>query len=368
MFSQRIERARESMAGLGVDVLLLSLGADLPYFSGYEAMPLERLTMLVVPRDGDVHLVVPHLEAPRVVERPEVFEMVTWRDGEDPIAIVADLVGASTTAAIGDQTWAGFVVDLASACPGLGFRRASEVTAPIRMVKDDAEVEALRRAGAAVDRILADVQAGRVTLVGRTEADVAAQIGRRILDEGHHRVNFVIVASGPNAASPHHEPGERVIRAGEGVLFDIGGTMAGPDDVGYCSDITRCVHVGEPPAAFAELYAVLHASHAAGVAAATVGTPCEDVDAAARKVIGDAGYGEYFVHRTGHGIGVEAHEHPNIVEGNELPLVAGHAFSIEPGIYVPGSWGARLEDIVVATANGPDAMNRIDHGLAVVDG
>ena len=352
------------MAGLGVDVLLLSLGADLPYFCGYEAMPLERLTMLVVPRDGDVHLVVPHLEAPRVVERPEVFEMVTWRDGEDPIAMVADLVGASTTAAIGDQTWAGFVVDLASACPGLGFRRASEVTAPIRMVKDDAEVEALRRAGAAVDRILADVQAGKVALVGRTEADVAAQIGRRILDEGHHRVNFVIVASGPNAASPHHEPGGRVIRADEGVLFDIGGTMAGPDEVGYCSDITRCVHVGEPPAGFAELYAVLHGSHAAG----TVGTPCEDVDAAARRVIDDAGYGEYFVHRTGHGIGVEAHEHPNIVAGNDLPLVAGHAFSVEPGIYVPDSWGARLEDIVVATVDGPDSMNRIDHGLAVVDG
>ena len=356
------------MAGFGVDVLLLSLGADLPYFCGYEAMPLERLTMLVVPRDGDVHLVVPHLEAPRVVERPEVFEMVTWRDGEDPIAMVADLVGASTTAAIGDQTWAGFVVDLASACPGLGFRRASEVTAPIRMVKDDAEVEALRQAGAAVDRILADVQAGKVALVGRTEADVAAQIGRRILDEGHHRVNFVIVASGPNAASPHHEPGGRVIRAGEGVLFDIGGTMAGPDEVGYCSDITRCVHVGEPPAGFAELYAVLHSSHAAGVAAATVGTPCEDVDAAARRVIDDAGYGEYFVHRTGHGIGVEAHEHPNIVAGNDLPLVAGHAFSVEPGIYVPDSWGARLEDIVVATVDGPDSMNRIDHGLAVVDG
>ena len=368
MFSQRIDRARVAMAEQGVDVLLLSLGADLPYFCGYEAMPLERLTMLIVPRDGDVNLVVPYLEAPRVVERPEVFGMVTWRDGEDPIARVADLVGGSATAAIGDQTWAGFVVDLTAACPGLEFRRASEITAPIRMVKDDAEVEALRRAGAAVDRILADVQAGLVPLVGRTEADVAAQIGRRILDEGHHRVNFVIVASGSNAASPHHEPGDRVIRAGEGVLFDIGGTMAGPDDVGYCSDITRCVHIGGPPAGFTELYAALQESQAVGVAAATVGTPCEDVDAATRRVIDDAGYGEYFVHRTGHGIGVEAHEHPNIVAGNDLPLAAGHAFSIEPGIYVPDVWGARLEDIVVASADGPDAMNRIDHGLAVVDG
>ena len=236
------------------------------------------------------------------------------------------------------------------------------------MVKDADEVEALRRAGAAVDRILADVQAGQVPLVGRTEADVAAQIGRRILDEGHHRINFVIVASGPNAASPHHEPGGRVIGDGEGVLFDIGGTMVGPGDVGYCSDITRCVHIGPPPDGFAELYGVLHASQTAGVAEATVGTPCEDVDAAARRVIVDAGHGEHFVHRTGHGIGVEAHEHPNIVAGNELPLAVGHAFSVEPGIYVPGVWGARLEDIVVATADGPVAMNQIDRSLAVVEG
>ena len=356
------------MTQQGVDTLLLSVGADLPYFCGYEAMPLERLTLLVVPREGDAHLIVPFLEAPRVVERPGVFDLVPWRDGEDPIVLAVDLIGAAGTAAVGDQTWAGFLVDLVAALPGTRFVRASEVTAPIRSVKDAAEVEVLRAAGAAVDRIAADLQAGAIPLVGRTEADVAAQLGRRILDEGHHRVNFTIVASGPNAASPHHEAGDRVIRAGEGVLFDFGGTMVGPDGVGYCSDITRCVHTGETAPGFAALYEVLVGSHAAGRAAATVGTPCEDVDAAARTVIDDAGYGEFFIHRTGHGIGVEAHEHPNIVVGNKLPLVPGHAFSIEPGIYVPDRWGARLEDIVVATADGPDSMNRADHRLAVVDG
>ena len=355
------------MTQQGVDTLLLSVGADLPYFCGYEAMPLERLTLLVVPREGDAHLIVPFREAPRVVERLGVFDLVSWRDGEDPIALAVDLIGAAGTAAVGDQTWAGFLVDLVAALPGTRFVRASEVTAPIRSVKDAAEVEVLRAAGAAVDRIAADLQAGAIPLVGRTEADVAAQLGRRILDEGHHRVNFTIVASGPNAASPHHEAGDRVIRAGEGVLFDFGGTMVGPDGVGYCSDITRCVHTGEPAPGFAALYEVLVGSHAAGVAAATVGTPCEYVDAAARTVIDDAGYGEFFIHRTGHGIGVEAHEHPNIVVGNKLPLVPGHAFSIEPGIYVPDRWGARLEDIVVATAGGPDSMNRADHRLAVVD-
>ncbi len=356
------------MADQGIDVLILSVGADLPYFCGYEAMPLERLTMLVVPRDGDASLVVPALEAPRVVERPGVFEVVPWSDGGDAVALVAGLVGAADTAAVGDQTWAGFLVDLTSAMPGTRFVRASEVTAPIRSVKDAAEVEALRAAGAAVDRIAAEIQAGRVPLVGRTEADVAGDVAARIREEGHHRVNFVIVASGPNAASPHHDPGDRVIRSGEGVLFDFGGTMADDAGVGYCSDITRCVHTGEPDPGFAELYEVVAAAHAAGVAAATVGTPCQDVDAAARAVIEDAGHGEWFIHRTGHGIGVEAHEHPNLVEGNATPLVAGHAFSVEPGVYVPGRWGARLEDILVAAPDGPDPMNRADHRLAVVDG
>ena len=356
------------MAALGVDVLLLSVGADLPYFCGYEAMPLERLTLLVVPVEGEARLLVPGLEAPRVVERPGVFDLVPWGDGEDPVARAVSLIGPSKVAAVGDQMWAGFLVDLTGALPSTRFVRASEVTAPIRSIKDGPEVEALRAAGAAVDRIAADLQAGAVSLVGRTEAEVAAQIGARILDEGHHRVNFVIVASGENAASPHHEPGLRVIRPDEGVLFDFGGTMADADGVGYCSDITRCVHTGEPPTEFGELYDVLFASQAAGVTAATVGTPCEDVDAAARSVIDDAGYGEYFIHRTGHGIGVEAHEHPNIVVGNDRPLAVGHAFSIEPGIYLPGRWGARLEDIVVAAEGGPDPMNRADHRLAVVDG
>ena len=368
MFADRLNRARAVMADQNVDVMVLSVGADLPYFCGYEAMPLERLTLLVVPRDGDASLIVPFLEAPRVVERAGVFEVVSWRDGDDPIGLAADLIGPAGRVAVGDQTWAGFLVDLVAELPGTRFSRASEVTAPIRSVKDTAEVEALRSAGSAVDRIAAEIQAGEIPLVGRTEAEVSAQIGRRIIEEGHQKVNFAIVASGPNAASPHHDAGDRVIRAGEAVLFDFGGTMADADGVGYCSDITRCVHIGDPAPGFAALYEVLLASHAAGVAAATVGTPCEAVDAAARAVIDDAGYGGFFIHRTGHGIGVEAHEHPNIVVGNDLPLVAGHAFSIEPGIYVPGEWGARLEDIVVAAVDGPDAMNLVDHGLAVVDG
>ena len=354
------------MAEQGVDVLLLSVGADLPYFSGYEAMPLERLTMLVVPREGAATLVVPRMEAPRVHERPEVFEMRPWNETEDPVDIVAGLVGAASVAAVGDHMWSRFLVELMGAMPGAAWRRGADVTAPIRSVKSAQEVERLRAAGAAVDRIATRLQNGEIDLVGRTEADVSAELGRQIVAEGHDRMNFAIVAAGANAASPHHEPGSRVICSDEVVLCDFGGTIVGDDGVGYCSDITRCVYTGQPPAEFDELYDVLYEAQAAGVAAAEVGTPAQEVDRAARSIIAAAGYGEYFVHRTGHGIGTEAHEDPYIVEGNEHPLVAGNAFSVEPGIYVPGRWGARLEDIVVASLTGPDPLNRADHSLAVV--
>jgi Xaa-Pro aminopeptidase len=355
------------MADAGVDVLLLSVGPDLPYLTGYRAMPLERLTMLVLPRDGDASLVVPALEAPRVIERPDVFSITPWGETEDPVAMVAGLVGAAATVAIGDHTWARFVLDLQAALPGARFSRASAVTGPLRAVKDAAEIEALRRAAAAVDRIAADLQAGGIPLVGRTEAQVSADLGRRIVAEGHQHVNFAIVAAGPNAASPHHEAGGGVIVPGDGVLCDFGGTMVDDDGVGYCSDITRCVHVGEPPAEVAEAYEVLHRAQRAAVAAAVVGTPCEQVDEVARDIIAEAGYGDRFIHRTGHGIGVEEHEDPYIVAGNATALAPGHAFSVEPGIYVPGRFGLRLEDIVVASPGGPDELNRADRALAVVE-
>ncbi len=366
MFAERLDQARVEMIDRGIDVLLLSVGADLPYFCGYEAIALERLTMLVVPADGDATLVVPLLEAPRVVERPDVFTLRTWTETTDPVALVAGLIGSAATAAIGDQTWARFLIELSRHLPAVVWRRASDVTSPIRSVKDWAEVERLRAAGAAADRVAARLQGGEIELVGRTEAEVSAELSRQILVEGHHRVNFAIVAAGPNAASPHHEPSDRVISAGEVVLCDFGGTMIGADGVGYCSDITRCVHTGPPSARFRELYDVLSEAQAASVAAATVGTPACDVDAAGRSIIEAAGYGRYFVHHTGHGIGVEAHEEPYISVGNEAPIVVGNAFSIEPGIYVPGQWGARIEDIVVATEAGPDPMNTVDHHLAVL--
>lgn len=349
------------MEQAGVDVLLLSVGDDLPYLTGYEAMPLERLTMLVLPLEGEATLVVPRLEAPRVTPQPGVFDVLPWNETEDPVRIVAGLASKAKTAAIGDQTWARFLVGLLPLMDGTTFTSAVDVVGPLRVRKDDAEVAALTAAGAAADRVAAQLQSGEIPLVGRTEAQVSADISARLVAEGHHHVNFAIVAAAANAASPHHDAGDRVIERGDIVLCDFGGTMAG-----YCSDITRCVHIGGPPADIAAAYAVLHEAQQAAVAAAVIGTSCEEVDATARRIITDAGYGDYFIHRTGHGIGMAAHEDPYIVSGNTAPLEAGHAFSIEPGIYLPGKWGMRLEDIVVATADGPLALNTANHDLVIV--
>ncbi len=362
-YLDRLDRARQRMREAGVDVLLVSVGRDLPYLTGYEAMPLERLTMLVVPRDGDATLVVPRLEAPRVVEQPGAFKLLAWNEIEDPIAIVAALAGRPATVAVGDTMWARFLVDLLGHWPTSSTRyvRSVEVMNALRMRKDAAEIAALAAAGAAVDRIAAELQAGHIGLIGRTEADISAELGARIIAEGHQRVNFAIVAAGENAASPHHHASRRVVNEGEIVLCDFGGTMDG-----YCSDITRCVFLGDPPAEVAEAYAVLHEAQAAAVLAGTVGTPCEEVDRVARRIISAAGYGEFFMHRTGHGIGMEEHEDPYMVEGNALPLEPGHAFSVEPGIYLPGRWGMRLEDIVVATDAGPRAVNDANHALVSI--
>ena len=362
IFAERLERARQAMRAQGVDVALLSLGLDMPYLTGYNAMPLERLTMLVLPANGDAVMVIPRLEAPRVKPMPNVFSLHPWNETDDPVAITAELVRSaapsSRVVAVGDQMWARFLVDLMPLLPGTQYRRSVDVIGSLRMRKDSAEIEALRAAGSAVDKIAGDLQAGRIALVGRTEAQVSADLSARIIAQGHDVVNFAIVAAGENAASPHHHPGSRVIQPNEIVLCDFGGTMNG-----YCSDITRCVYTGEPSSEVDEAYAVLFEAEAAAVRAATVGTPCEEVDAVARRVITAAGFGEYFIHRTGHGIGLDAHEDPYIVSGNSLALEAGHAFSIEPGIYMPGKWGMRLEDIVVATIDGPDSMNHADHHL-----
>jgi Xaa-Pro aminopeptidase len=360
MHAERIARVRRRMDELGVDVLLLSIGADLPWLTGYEALETERLTMLVLPRDSDATLVVPRLEAARVREQPDAFSIVAWDETDHPIDVVAKLAGSPATAAIGDHTWARFLLDLQDELPQTSFRKGSEVTAPLRMVKDPTEVDALRAAARAVDGIVAEMRAR--PFGGRIETDVHRELVQRMLDAGHERANFAIVGSGPNGASPHHEAGSRVIEPGDVVVCDFGGSMHH-----YCSDITRLFVVGEPSSEVRDTYAVLAGAQEQAVRAARVGTPCEEVDATARRIIADAGFGDRFIHRTGHGIGVETHEEPYIVAGNTAPLAPGNAFSVEPGIYLPGRFGLRVEDIVVATPDGPERLNQAPRELAVVE-
>jgi len=358
MSKARFDRVRRRLDDLGVDALLLSIGADLPWLTGYTAMPLERLTMLVLPADGDGTLVVPRLEAPRVAERPDLFKVRPWDETEDPVAIVAELVGPRRSFAISDRAWAAPLLALQASVPDAKWQPASVVTGPLRAVKEPDEIAALRSAAWAADRVATALVEGEIELVGRTEAAVSREISDRLLEAGHQRVNFAIVGSGPNAASPHHDAGDRVIGRNESVVCDFGGTLDG-----YCSDITRTVFTAEPPSEFRDLYAVLERAQAEAVGAACAGVPCEDVDAIARRIITEGGYGPNFVHRTGHGIGIEEHEDPYIVAGNCERLVAGNAFSVEPGIYVEGKWGARIEDIVVVTEYGPDSLNTVDHSL-----
>jgi Xaa-Pro aminopeptidase len=372
---ERTARVRARMEETGVDALLLSHGADLPWLTGYRAMPLERLTVLVLPVSGDPVLVVPALEAPRVAPADDVFSVRAWSDDEDPLDSVVALLpgtggsgGSGPRLAVSDRAWATTLLDLQRRLPGTEWVAASTVTSPVRAVKDEAEREALRRAGAAADRVAGMLQRGEIGLIGRTEADVSARLAALLVAEGHLHVNFAIVGSGPNAASPHHEPGGRVIGPGETVVCDFGGALSVDGDVGYCSDITRTVVTGPTPPDVAECYAALKEAQHRAVAAARSGVRAEQVDQVARTIIAEAGFGDLFVHRTGHGIGIEEHEDPYLVAGNTETLRPGHAFSVEPGIYRPGRFGMRLEDIVLIGDDGePEPLNSADHDLIVVD-
>jgi len=348
------------MAACDLDVLALSVGADLPWLTGYEAMPLERLTMFVLPVDGPATLVVPALEAPRVRERPEVFTVRPWAETEDPVAIVASLIGhRAVRVGIGARTWATFLLALQERLPAATFTDASVVLAPLRARKDPAELDALAAAAAAADRVATELRTTR--FAGRTERDLQREVCDRLLEAGHDEVSFAIVAAGPNAASPHHDATDRRIGEGDVVLCDFGGRR-----VGYCSDITRVFVVGNPAPEVADAWAALVEAQEQAVRAARAGTPAAEVDATARAALGAAGYGEAFWHRTGHGIGLEPHEPPYLVAGNREPLQEGHTFSVEPGLYLPGRFGLRLEDIVTVTADGPRRLNHAPRDLAVV--
>jgi Xaa-Pro aminopeptidase len=378
-YAARLAAAQALARDAGLGALLIGVGADLRYLTGYTALPLERLTMLVAAAHGPATLVVPRLEALPALGSPAAVagavEVLSWEETEDPVALVASLVRAAVARgdgrglrlAVSDRLLAVFVLRLQAEMPGTTWSLGSGVLRGLRIHKDPEEIELLRLAAEAADRVVEAIAHG--PLLGRTEADIAREVRERLVAEGHDDAEFAIVASGPDSASPHHEASERRIVAGEPIVLDIGGPLGG-----YGSDITRTIWVtaGDPGRGpddeFRRIHELVRAAQLAATEAVRPGLPAEAVDAAARDVIVAGGYGARFIHRVGHGIGLEGHEDPYLVAGNAEPLEPGMAFSIEPGIYLEGRYGVRLEDIVVC---GPDAaivLNRAPHDLLVVDG
>ena len=359
-YLERVGRTRQRMETLGVDVLLATCGPDLTYLTGYEAIPLERLTALVLGRGDDPVLVVPRLEEARVEQRPDVFTVETWNEDEDPVERVAARMRSAQVVAVADHAPARLLLALQGALPRARFIPASLVTSPLRATKDEAEVSLLQAAATAVDVIAEGLRARR--LAGRTEREIQRLLVELMLDAGHDRANFAIVATGPNSASPHHESSDRRVNTGDVVLCDFGGTMHS-----YCSDITRMFVVDAVKPEVQDAYDALSLAQETAFSSATVGTPCQEVAATARAVLARSDVADRFIHRIGHGIGLEAHEDPYLVVGNETRLAPGHSFSIEPGVYFPGRFGLRIEDIVVADVTGPQRLNSAPRDLAVVE-
>lgn len=363
VYAHRLAEAARLTAEAGLAGLVITPGYDLRYLIGSRAQTFERLTALVVPAAGKPTMIVPRLELAALKESAvgELgFPVRDWVDGDDPYALVVTALGtAPLDVAVTDSMPALHLLPLAQLL-GTVPVLATDVLRALRMVKDPAEVEALRRAGDAIDRVHARVP--EFLVPGRTEADVAADIAEAIVAEGHSEVAFIIVGSGPHGADPHHECSDRELRKGDIVVVDIGG----PYEPGYNSDSTRTYSIGEPDPDIARRYAVLQRAQRAAVEAVRPGVTAEQIDAAARDVLAAEGMAEAFVHRTGHGIGLSVHEEPYIVAGNRLELKEGMAFSVEPGIYFPGQWGARIEDIVIVTADGALSVNNRPHDLVVV--
>ncbi|HEY7463669.1 MAG TPA: Xaa-Pro peptidase family protein [Candidatus Limnocylindria bacterium] len=364
IYRQRLRDVAVEAERRGLSGLLITPSPDYAYLLGYRPPALERLTCLVISASGVPVVVLPRLEEPlarhQLAELADEIELVAWDETDDPFRLVRDrLAGVSGRVGVQDQMWARFVLRLRAALDPIDLVEAGPTLAALRVIKRPEEVDRLRAAAAAADAAMDGITAE--PLAGRSEAEVSRRINELLIAAGHQTADFAIVASGPNSASPHHEPGARLIKEGDAVVLDIGGSLGG-----YGSDTTRTAFVGEPPPEFAALYEVLRQAQAAACEAVAPGVPAEAVDAAARDVIAAAGYGDRFIHRTGHGIGMETHEEPYLVAGNAQPLRPGHAFSVEPGIYFEGRWGARIEDIVICTESGGERLNASSRELRIV--
>ncbi|MEV8528903.1 aminopeptidase P family protein [Streptomyces sp. NPDC052000] len=362
-YRARMARAAQTAADAGLAGVLVAPGPDLVYLTGYQPTAItERLTTLVLAAGQEPFLVVPTLEAPDAAQAAGAGALTlrAWTDGKDPYAVTAPLLDVDGRFGVSDNAWAMHLLGFQRELPGTSYVSLTQALPMLRAVKDEHELARLESAGAAADEAYQEIVG--VSFEGRKETEVAADLAALLLRYGHSQVDFTVVGSGPNGANPHHEAGDRTIERGDMVVLDFGGLK-----YGYGSDTTRTVHVGKPSSEEQRVHDVVRAAQQAGFEAVKPGVACQDIDRAARAVIEEAGYGEYFIHRTGHGIGVTTHEPPYMIEGEEQPLVPGMCFSIEPGIYLPGRFGVRIEDIVTVTDDGCRRLNNTDRAMAIVE-
>ncbi|MGW6455702.1 aminopeptidase P family protein [Streptomyces sp. NPDC055078] len=362
-YRARMTRAAQSAADAGLAGVLVAPGPDLVHLTGYQPpAATERLTLLVLAVGRDPVLVVPTLEAADAEKAPgaSALTLRDWTDGTDPYEVTAPLLDASGRFAVSDNTWAVHLLGIQHALPSTSYVALTRALPMLRAVKDDQELARLAAAGAAADATYEEIV--QLRFAGRKETEVARDLASLLRRFGHSQVDFTVVGSGPNGANPHHEAGDRTIVPGDMVVLDFGGLKDG-----YGSDTTRTVHVGDPSPAEQHIHDVVREAQQAGVDAVRPGVPCQEVDRAAREIIEEAGYGDLFIHRTGHGIGVTTHEPPYMIEGEEQPLVPGMCFSVEPGIYLPGRFGVRIEDIVTVTGDGCRRLNNTGRELTVVE-
>ena len=363
VFRRRTDRVQAALRDAGADAAVLFPSSNLHYLSGFEEEPSERHLFLFVPTEGDPVFVVPALYETQVRAESWVETVHAYGDDEDPLALVEEVLGSFASGSphvlVDDSMWATFTQDLRVVLPKASWGLASDVLAPVRMRKDDAEVAALTRAGAVADEVSEWVRAMDAAVVGSTERELARDIERELQDRGASNLAFpVIVGSGPNGAMPHHTHGDREIERGDPVVLDFGGFV---DD--YPGDQTRTVvFAGDPPEEFEHVHDVVRNAQQAAIDAIEPGVEAQAVDAAARDVIESAGYGDAFVHRTGHGVGLDVHEPPYVVDGNDRELEPGMVFSVEPGVYLEDRFGVRIEDLVVVTDDGHERLNDTDRG------
>ena len=363
-FERRTDAVQSGLSDTDADALVCVPGRTLQYLTGFDEPQRDRHFLFVVPATGDPTAFVPSLSAAQFRRETWVRSIDTWADADDPVAALDALfddLGVPETPhlLVDDTMWATVLQDIRSIRPGATIGLASDVVAELRIRKDDAELDALRRAGRVADDALGALRDLGSDAVGLTETELAAEIESLLHAAGGDGVSFdPIVGSGPNGAMPHHTHGDRVIEAGDPVVLDFGTRVDG-----YPSDQTRTlVFDGDPNERVREVHNLVRRAQAAAVDAVEPGATAAAVDDAARSVIEAAGYGDAFIHRTGHGVGLDVHEPPFIAADNDTELRPGMTFSVEPGVYLDGEFGVRIEDIVTVTDDGCERLNRTSRG------